>query len=113
AIGLIACAILMVNNIRDIPTDFAAGKRTLAVRLGDRRARHWYVAMIWGALVLGLACALANGWGIVVIVLTVPAELLSIAVLAGARGRILVRVVGGAEMFELAVGILLGLGLAI
>ncbi|SFE71842.1 1,4-dihydroxy-2-naphthoate prenyltransferase [Flavimobilis marinus] len=113
AIGLIACAILMVNNIRDIPTDFTAGKRTLAVRLGDRRARRWYVAMIWGAVVLGLACALANPWALVVLVLTVPAGLLSLAVLAGARGRLLVPVLGGTGMFELAFGILLGLGLAI
>ena len=39
AVGLIACAVLMVNNIRDIAADRAAGKRTLAVLLGDRRAR--------------------------------------------------------------------------
>ena len=37
-IGLIACALLMVNNLRDIPTDVVAGKRTLAVRLGERLA---------------------------------------------------------------------------
>lgn len=42
AVGLLAVAILMANNIRDIATDTAAGKRTLAVRLGDRRARSAY-----------------------------------------------------------------------
>lgn len=45
-IGLIACALLMVNNIRDIPTDVLAGKHTLAVRLGDKAARATYDAMI-------------------------------------------------------------------
>jgi 1,4-dihydroxy-2-naphthoate octaprenyltransferase len=39
ACGALACAILVTNNLRDIPTDTGAGKRTLAVQLGDRRTR--------------------------------------------------------------------------
>jgi 1,4-dihydroxy-2-naphthoate octaprenyltransferase len=46
-VGLLAAAILMVNNIRDIDTDRRAGKRTLAVRLGRRRARRLFAAMIY------------------------------------------------------------------
>lgn len=42
SMGFIACALLMINNIRDIATDTVSGKRTLAVRLGDRRARRMY-----------------------------------------------------------------------
>jgi 1,4-dihydroxy-2-naphthoate polyprenyltransferase len=45
-VGLIASAILVVNNVRDIETDRRAGKRTLAVKLGRERARRLYVAMI-------------------------------------------------------------------
>lgn len=45
-VGLIACALLMVNNIRDIPTDTESGKNTLAVRLGERGARRTYVVMV-------------------------------------------------------------------
>ena len=41
-IGALACAILVANNLRDIPTDTVAGKRTLAVRLGDERTRYLY-----------------------------------------------------------------------
>jgi 1,4-dihydroxy-2-naphthoate octaprenyltransferase len=48
-VGLLASAILMVNNVRDLETDRRAGKRTLAVRLGRRRARTLYVAMVVGA----------------------------------------------------------------
>ena len=43
-IGALACAILVANNLRDIPTDRVAGKLTLAVRLGDDRTRALYVA---------------------------------------------------------------------
>jgi 1,4-dihydroxy-2-naphthoate octaprenyltransferase len=53
-VGALACAILVVNNLRDIPTDTVAGKRTLAVVLGDRRTRVLYAAVGVGAL----ACAI-------------------------------------------------------
>jgi 1,4-dihydroxy-2-naphthoate octaprenyltransferase len=48
-VGLLASAILVVNNVRDVDTDRRAGKRTLAVRLGRKRTRVMYVAMIAGA----------------------------------------------------------------
>jgi 1,4-dihydroxy-2-naphthoate polyprenyltransferase len=52
-VGLLASAILVVNNVRDLETDRRAGKRTLAVRLGRERARMLFVAMIGGAFVSG------------------------------------------------------------
>jgi 1,4-dihydroxy-2-naphthoate octaprenyltransferase len=45
-VGLMACAILVANNVRDIATDIVSGKRTLAVRIGDGRARRLYVACL-------------------------------------------------------------------
>ncbi len=51
-VGLLAAAILVVNNVRDIDTDRRAGKRTLAVRLGRERARALYVGTVYGAYVL-------------------------------------------------------------
>ena len=53
ATGLLAVAILVVNNLRDVPTDAIAGKRTLAVRLGEARTRQLFV----GAIALGLVLA--------------------------------------------------------
>lgn len=53
-IGLIACALLMVNNIRDIPTDSTTGKMTLAVRLSDRPARGAYAFMVWLPIVAAI-----------------------------------------------------------
>lgn len=113
AVGLIACALLMVNNLRDVPTDSLVGKRTLAVRLGERRARWAYVLMVSLPVLLGLVCALANPWALIVMVLALPAVLLSTIVLLGARGRALVPVLAGTGMFELGYGVLLGLGLAL
>jgi 1,4-dihydroxy-2-naphthoate octaprenyltransferase len=51
-VGLLASAILVVNNVRDLETDRRAGKRTLAVRLGRERTRSLYTAMVAGAFVL-------------------------------------------------------------
>jgi 1,4-dihydroxy-2-naphthoate octaprenyltransferase len=48
-VGLLASAILVVNNVRDLETDRRAGKRTLAVRLGRNRARGLYAGMVYGA----------------------------------------------------------------
>jgi len=113
AVGLLACAILMVNNLRDIPTDVVAGKRTLAVRLGDWRARRVFAAMIWLPLLLAVVCAFAAPWALVTLVLLLPAVLLTLPVLAGARGPLLVPVLAGTGLFELAYGVLLGVGLAL
>lgn len=54
AVGALATAILVVNNLRDRPTDERAGKRTLAVRFGDRFARVEYVVALAGAYLLSL-----------------------------------------------------------
>lgn len=74
-VGLLAAAILVVNNVRDAPTDARAGKRTLAVRLGADRARGLYAAMLAGAyaIVVVLAAVESPWW--VLPVLTVPLAL--------------------------------------
>jgi 1,4-dihydroxy-2-naphthoate octaprenyltransferase len=51
-VGLLAAAILVVNNVRDVDTDRRAGKRTLAVKLGRERARLLFVAMVVVAFVV-------------------------------------------------------------
>ncbi|QOR70041.1 1,4-dihydroxy-2-naphthoate polyprenyltransferase [Ruania alkalisoli] len=109
AIGALACALLMVNNVRDIPTDTMAGKRTLAVRLGDRKARIAYA----GLLVAGVVCAVAIGawapWALLLTGLALPVLHLSSQVVGGAAGRELITVLGRTGMLELA----LGVGLAV
>ncbi len=112
-VGLLACALLMVNNIRDVPTDVVAGKRTLAVRIGEHRARRLYAAFVVLPVLLALSCAPIAPWSLLVLLLTLPVGLLATTVLAGARGVLLRPVLAGTGALELGYGILLGLGLAL
>ena len=59
-IGALACAILVANNLRDIPTDTVAGKRTLAVVLGDRRTRALYLLLVLAAAAAVVAVAVVH-----------------------------------------------------
>jgi len=111
-VGAIASAILVANNLRDIPTDQEHGKHTLAVRLGQRRTRALYA----GLLGVALACVLVAGaihpsalLGLLSFALAIP---LLRRVLGGAQGRDLVPVLSGTGTFELVYGTLLALGLA-
>ncbi|HEY7718430.1 MAG TPA: 1,4-dihydroxy-2-naphthoate polyprenyltransferase, partial [Pedococcus sp.] len=73
-IGALACAILVVNNLRDIPTDEVAGKRTLAVRLGDERTRGLYALLVLAAAVSVAAVAVSTQWpALLGLVFLVPA----------------------------------------
>lgn len=62
AIGLLICTLLVVNNLRDIPTDTQAGKHTLAVRLGDRGTRILYVVFVALAFALTVELAALTTW---------------------------------------------------
>ncbi|WP_456826511.1 1,4-dihydroxy-2-naphthoate polyprenyltransferase [Cellulomonas sp. P5_E12] len=114
SVGMLACALLMANNLRDVPTDALVGKRTLAVRLGENRSRRVYaVLVILPVLLGGIVCAFASVWTLIVLVLLAPSVVLAVTVLLGARGRALVPVLAGTGLLELAFGVLLGVGLAL
>ena len=91
-VGLLTTAVLVANNLRDIPTDAAAGKRTLAVLLGDRETRRLYVALVLTPFLLSVIAALAS-WPVLLGLLPLPfAIVLARRVLSGASGRALIRV---------------------
>ncbi|HAY43508.1 MAG TPA: 1,4-dihydroxy-2-naphthoate polyprenyltransferase [Micrococcaceae bacterium] len=71
--GFIGCALLMANNVRDIPTDSEVGKITLAVRLGEQLARLSYVLMLSVAIVLPLLLTGTNPWMWLILLTFVPA----------------------------------------
>ena len=114
AMGALACAILMANNLRDIATDSATDKRTLAVLLGDPRTRTAYVLLVAIAYVLSGALAVTHTLWAGLALLSLPIAVPAIrAVLGGASGRALIAVLKATGLTELAYAVLLAAGFAI
>jgi len=114
ATGVLAVAILVVNNLRDVPTDAIAGKRTLAVRLGEARTRQLFVsAVAVGVLlaVVGEPLAARSAWPLLVLFAVPLAREPVTAVRGGGVGRALIPALGGTGRLELAVAVLLAAGL--
>lgn len=111
-IGLLACALLTTNNLRDIPTDTVAGKITIAVRLGDRRTRVYYQSLIAGAFASALLLAPARPWALLVAAAAPAAVVPLRRIRAGARGRDLIPVLEHTCLLLLVFGTLLAIGLA-
>jgi 1,4-dihydroxy-2-naphthoate polyprenyltransferase len=111
AAGSLACALLVVNNLRDIPTDRTVGKKTLAVRLGDPRTRTFYVTLVASAFVL---TTIAAAWRLPVLlsVLAGPLAVTPVkAVRGGATGRDLIPVLGATGKLQIAFGLAASVGL--
>ncbi len=106
-IGALACAILVANNLRDIPTDTVAGKRTLAVRLGDERTRYLYAFLVLVAAAAVVAVAAATTWwALLGLGFLARAAAPTRAVLAGAAGPALIPVLAGTGASELVWSVL-------
>jgi len=113
-VGVLACAILVANNMRDIPTDARSGKRTLAVVLGDRRTRVLYLALVAVAVgCLGWLGVLAPE-ALLGAAFALPAGRACQRVVRGAEGQELVEVLRATGLAELvyAIGIAFGLALS-
>jgi 1,4-dihydroxy-2-naphthoate octaprenyltransferase len=111
--GALACAILVVNNLRDLPTDAGVGKRTLAVRLGDAGTRSLYTALLGLAVlaVVLLAGRERSGWPLLGLLALPLMRRPVVVVRSGARGPELVPVLGDTGRVQLAVAVLVALGL--
>jgi 1,4-dihydroxy-2-naphthoate octaprenyltransferase len=111
--GCLACALLVVNNLRDIPTDRISGKRTMAVRLGDPATRTGYQALLGAAFALVVVAGLqrpAALLGLVgILVAIAPVKVIR----GGAVGRALIPVLGGTGRVQMVVGLLTALGIAL
>ena len=113
-VGALACGILVANNLRDVPTDAVAGKRTLAVRLGDSRTRALYALLVGAALVALVGVALETDLlALLGLAFLVPAGRAARQVTSGARGRDLVPVLQLTGVAELLYGAGLFVGLAL
>lgn len=112
-VGLLICAILVINNLRDRFTDQDAGKATLAVRLGDRRTRALFISMILIPFVAATAMVPARPWTWISLFALPQAIWLSRFVAAGAQGADLVRGLGKTGQLVLVYSALLTLGLVL
>lgn len=112
-VGSVTSAILVANNLRDIPTDRVTGKRTLAVRMGDRGTRVFYLALIAVAFVMTALAAVTTPW-VLLALLSAPVMVRPVrAIVGGTHGRELIPALAGTGIFELAWALLFSVGLAL
>jgi 1,4-dihydroxy-2-naphthoate octaprenyltransferase len=110
-VGLLAAALLEANNLRDIGTDEESGKKTLAVRLGRRNAGLLYSSTLLAAAVAIGILSLSRPWSLLAL-LAFPLALAPVRLAQSDRsGRDLLPMLGATARLQLAVGVLLTIGL--
>jgi len=113
ATGSFSSAVLVANNLRDIPGDRVSGKRTLAVLLGDRDTRTLYLALVFVPFLITLLTGLRNSWALLGF-LALPLLINSVrAVAGGATGRGLIPALRDTGLAMLVWGAATGLALAL
>jgi 1,4-dihydroxy-2-naphthoate octaprenyltransferase len=111
--GSLSCTILGLNNLRDRPKDEIVGKRTLAVRLGDKKARQALIALLALALISSLAVTAITPWALLVL-FTLPIQYILIKGIAGGTtGSGLIRLLGKAGELQLLTSLLITFALLI
>jgi 1,4-dihydroxy-2-naphthoate octaprenyltransferase len=112
-VGLLTCAVLVANNLRDIPTDAMTGKRTLAVALGDADTRKLYAGLMLVPFVLTIGAG-TRSWPLLLALLAAPAAIAPVRrVLRGADGRKLIKVLQETTLALLTWSFLTAVGLAL
>jgi 1,4-dihydroxy-2-naphthoate polyprenyltransferase len=111
--GLLACALLMINNLRDIDSDATVGKRTLAVRLGDARARLTYLAFLLVPFAAAALIAVYRPFALIALIAAPLAVAPVRAVRGGVSRRGLIATLGQTGKLQLAFGVAFTVGLAI
>ena len=112
-VGALACAILVMNNLRDLPLDAQVGKRTFSVRIGDRNTRYFYVALLVLAQVISAYAYTFNSYALLTLIwlpLTVKNCRL---VLQGVTGKELIPLLISTARLQLLLSFTLGLALFI
>jgi 1,4-dihydroxy-2-naphthoate octaprenyltransferase len=111
-VGCLATAILVINNLRDIPTDARAGKRTLAVRIGAAATRGVYLALVAVAFLFPPLLSRLVGPGVLLALGALPLALVEARALGRRTGAELNRSLAGTARLHLVFGLLLAIGLA-
>jgi len=110
-VGALACAILVMNNLRDLPLDKLANKRTLAVRIGDRKTRYFYATLLIIAQIICVYAYTFNSYALLTI-LWLPMTISNIRrVLQGAVGLDLIPMLVRTARLQFLLSFTLGLAL--
>ena len=112
-IGSLSCAILVINNLRDRPLDEIAGKRTLAVKLGDQKTRYFYGFLLIITQLSELLAISINRQIILVIICLPLVYKVLMQVIRGAKGEELIDVLGKTARVQLITAVLISLALLI
>ena len=107
--GALSCAILAINNLRDRPKDELVGKLTIAVRIGDRKARVMYVALLALAHIAAIATLIPTA--LLTLVVLPMSFAVSRQVLSGISGKELIPILGKTGKLQMFFAILLAVGL--
>ena len=112
-IGALACAILVANNLRDIPTDSVTGKKTLAVVLGEAGTRRLYGLLMVVAIAMLVWAAFSTPWALLGLLALPLIGRAATVVASGAKGLALIPVLRDTGLAELGYAVGLAIGLAI
>lgn len=112
-VGALACAILVANNLRDIPTDTESGKRTLAVLLGDQNTRRFFTLLVIIAVLAMVWASTFTSWALLGLLMTPFIVRARQTVASGALGPALIPVLRDTGLAELTYAVGLAVGLAL
>ena len=111
--GSLSCAILVINNLRDLNQDKLVSKRTLAVKLGDIKTRIFYLLLLVLAQVSAAAAASINKYALLTL-LWLPLTYSAVKqVLRGASGKELITILGKTSKLQFLVALTLAISLSI
>jgi 1,4-dihydroxy-2-naphthoate octaprenyltransferase len=112
-IGALSCAILAVNNLRDLPKDALVGKRTLAVRLGDAGARRLFIGLLVISHIAALSAISISPWALLTLIFIPTTVQIARGTFAGAKGVELIPMLGKVGKLQLFFSTTLALALLI
>ncbi|MEI6294585.1 MAG: 1,4-dihydroxy-2-naphthoate polyprenyltransferase [Actinomycetes bacterium] len=112
-VGALSCSLLAINNLRDLPKDALVGKRTVAVRLGDKRARTMFIALLLLAHVAAALAALITPWTLITLLFLPITGKIARGIQSGAAGAQLIPMLGQIGKLQLFLSTALAFALLI
>ena len=111
--GALACSLLAINNLRDLPKDLLVSKKTMAVRLGDKRARTALLLLLIVAQLSSALIFLITPWGLLTLLVLPLTISISKEIMSGASGKALIPLLGKTGRLQLAMALLITLALTL